>query len=74
MIPPSDLTGILKFVGRFRAPVLFLVLLVCASTVLVMAFERIFCRFGPGEGLELDQSRCMKGSAYTVIIEVSSSN
>ena len=28
------------------------------------------CRFGPGEGLELDQSRCMKGSAYSVIIEV----
>ncbi len=27
-------------------------------------------RFGPGEGLELDQSRCMKGSAYTIIIEV----
>lgn len=27
-------------------------------------------RFGPGEGLELDQSRCMKGAAYTIIIEV----
>jgi hypothetical protein len=31
----------------------------------------MYNRFGPGEGLELDQSRCMKGSAYSVIIEVS---
>jgi hypothetical protein len=30
-------------------------------------------RFESGQGLELDQSRCMKGAAYTIIMEVSQS-